>query len=173
MLVKQSFTAATMRGFVITKATHQKKKLTTIAGRPRIFDTKELTDAVGFWDGMFMMAPARPDEPIKGPVIVLFSVYMDAPKGRAKRLNGDPNARIPMAVKPDIENLAKTVIDRAVAAGWILNDAQVFMAKIEKFECLPGNSQAFFSVHEVDPEFTMRPPAHMKEQLRLPLDFTQ
>jgi len=77
------------------------------------------------WKAIVVAAgrPHRPAAPIEGPLCVGLSFWLPRPKGRCRR--ADPQGAIPCTTKPDVDNLAKAVLDAMTQDGWWHDDAQV------------------------------------------------
>ena len=65
----------------------------------------------------------RPSEPIDAPVSVFMDFYLPSPKR--------PRYDVP-AVKPDVDKLARSVLDALEAAGVITNDSRVTKLRATK-----------------------------------------
>lgn len=64
-------------------------------------------------------APGRPPEPFSGPIAVSIMTYRQLPKSAQKGVLSDPDTH-----KPDIDNVAKIVLDALNGVAWE-DDAQV------------------------------------------------
>lgn len=65
----------------------------------------------------------RPSEPVDAPVSVFMDFYLPSPKR--------PRYDVP-AVKPDVDKLARSVLDALEAAGVITNDSRVIKLRATK-----------------------------------------
>jgi Holliday junction resolvase RusA-like endonuclease len=77
------------------------------------------------WKGRVVAATRerRPAEPFDGPIGVLIEFRMPRPK-RLQRKK-DPGHLLPCTSRPDIDNLAKAILDALQQDGWWLDDAQI------------------------------------------------
>ena len=72
---------------------------------------------------------ARPRPPLEGPLSVVMNFFFKRPKSHTKA-----QQKIPFhSVRPDIDNLAKTVLDRMTDAHWWKDDTQVGELLLRKF----------------------------------------
>lgn len=85
------------------------------------------------WKGSVAIGsqPFKPPAPLSGPIRVDLEFYFARPKRLCRR--NDPQGRIPHAGKPDLDNLAKAVLDALTQLGWWQDDAQVFAGLWVKF----------------------------------------
>jgi Holliday junction resolvase RusA-like endonuclease len=79
-----------------------------------------------------------PAMPLTGPLRVNLRFYF----ARPARLNRkkDPPDRVHHTAKPDLDNLAKAVLDAMTAAGWFCDDAQVCASELTKYYHAKGDS---------------------------------
>lgn len=119
-------------------ANHQNKKIIRIKYRgkdgqmkdwTRTGDTDELIAAKQMIDGL--LVPHRPLAPMRGAVTLTLEFTWpwrasDSAKTRARRL-------VPMVVRPDCSNLAKTTEDRLVALRFLEDDGPVCELVVRKF----------------------------------------
>lgn len=82
--------------------------------------------------------------PITTPVKIELRIEFNAPKSRASLYKKDPNATLPMTVKPDWDNLAKIPFDCLVKAGIISDDSIVFSGGVSKYEIAPEEPTGMF-----------------------------
>jgi len=73
----------------------------------------------------------RPQEPLTGLISVAISFWLPRPKRLMRKK--DPMRALYAPVKPDIDNLAKAVLDALTMDGWWLDDAQVVQLTLEKW----------------------------------------
>lgn len=106
----------------IPMATHQKKKMCVVNGRPRLFNSPELKAAREKY--LWMLAPHKPDEPLEG-AICLETCWQYAPKGKKKRTGYK-------TTKPDTDNLVKLLKDCMTEQGFWRDDCQVAREVVEK-----------------------------------------
>ena len=111
------------------KASHHAKKIVNRGGFASLADKPELEAAKASWDTLFW--PHKPSEPLCGPLALSLELRWPHNAGQAKkRLHMD----IPMDVQPDLDNLAKTVIDRLVFCGYLKNDSQIVDLHVRKWK---------------------------------------
>ena len=102
--------------------TAQQKGVMVRAGRPMFFTKKKVKDAQ---DALVLqLRQFKPRQPVEFPVLVKIKFAFRVTKAR-------PNERI-HAVRPDLDNLCKGVLDAMVPAGWIADDALVDQLVAEK-----------------------------------------
>jgi crossover junction endodeoxyribonuclease RusA len=73
----------------------------------------------------------QPAGPLEGPLLVGMRFYLPRPKRLMRKC--DPDTRLRHTAKPDVDNLAKAVLDALTAAGWWADDSQVCSLTIEKW----------------------------------------
>lgn len=105
---------------VIPSATHQKKRIGTVAGRARMFDSAELKDARAWWTAM--LAPHRPQKPLDGPLWLILTITYPHKASTPKR---DQGKVLPKTTKPDCDNLSKGITDIMASLGFFNDDAQI------------------------------------------------
>lgn len=96
--------------------THQEKRVTVVGGKPRFYEPAELKTARAYFRDW--AATKAPETPMTGPVAL--SVLWGFPVKRGRR-NGEPKT-----TRPDTDNLMKLLKDCLTAAGWWVDDAQVW-----------------------------------------------
>jgi Holliday junction resolvase RusA-like endonuclease len=102
--------------------TAQQKGVMVRAGRPMFFTKKKVKDAQ---DALVLqLRQFKPRQPVEFPVLIKIKFAFRVTKAR-------PNERI-HAVRPDLDNLCKGVLDALVPAGWIADDALVDQLVAEK-----------------------------------------
>ena len=83
---------------------------------------------------------AKPSVPLLGPVSVNLEFFFRRPKRLLRKC--DPDGRVPHDGKPDLDNLAKAVLDALTQLGWWLDDSQVCAGWWAKWYvargCTPG-----------------------------------
>jgi Holliday junction resolvase RusA-like endonuclease len=103
-------------------------------GRVSVHCDKSIRD----WRTALMLASARlrPREPIADPVTVCIVFYMRRPQ----RLCGPRHVDGPIAhaAKPDLDNLAKPVLDALTKTQWWVDDSQVVSMWVSKYYCSKG-----------------------------------
>jgi Holliday junction resolvase RusA-like endonuclease len=116
--------------------TAQQKGVLVRAGRPMFFTKKKVKDAQ---DALVLqLRQFKPRQPVEFPVLVKIKFAFRVTKAR-------PNERI-HAVRPDLDNLCKGVLDALVPAGWIADDALVDQLVAEK--CRVGDPYLEVSMKE-------------------------
>lgn len=73
-------------------------------------------------------APERPPEPFSGPIDVTIVTSRQLPKSAPKSVTREPDTH-----KPDIDNVAKVVLDALNGVAW-LDDAQVTSLTVVKLD---------------------------------------
>lgn len=110
------------------KTTHQAdlRILRTKDGRQ--FIGKQSNSAIKRWVDVFMLEAKRfaPDRPFDGPLELC--LYFGFPLNK-----GDKGKTVPMPVKPDFDNLAKSVCDSLTKLGFWHDDSQVVYGKVVKY----------------------------------------
>jgi Holliday junction resolvase RusA-like endonuclease len=104
------------------------------------------------WKSRVVVAarPYRPQTPIGGPVAVQIEFHIPRPKSRCRKR--DPEGFIPCVSRPDIDNLAKAVLDALQQDGWWRDDAQVMYLEVTKhYHPKSGAAGAKLMIQEVDP----------------------
>jgi Holliday junction resolvase RusA-like endonuclease len=77
-----------------------------------------------------IMKMHAPEKPISAPVRVSVSVTWARPKKRA----GGPFLASYKQTKPDVDNMAKMILDAGTKAGWWEDDAHIASLTLEKWE---------------------------------------
>ncbi len=110
------------------KTTHQAKRIVRIGKFTRLADKPELKEAINSY--MSLLLPYAPDTPISGPVSLTLRFTFPWRKSETKkrRMFGI----LPMTVKPDFDNMAKTITDVMTKLNFWRDDAQVARAYITK-----------------------------------------
>ena len=85
------------------------------------------------WKGSVAIGsqPFKPLAPLTGPIRVDLEFYFARPKRLCRK--ADHSGRIPHTGKPDLDNLAKAVLDALTQLGWWQDDAQVVAGLWAKF----------------------------------------
>lgn len=102
--------------------TAQQKGVMVRGGRVMFFTKKKVKDAMASLTAR--LRQDAPDKPFDTPVTAQISFYFQPTKAR-------PNERT-HGVRPDVDNLAKGVLDCLVPAGWITDDALIDHLTITK-----------------------------------------
>lgn len=113
---------------VPSKTTHQHKKIIRLGGFSRLADKPELVATKEALDAL--LAPHRPKTPLDGPLsLSLVYVY---PWRKSEPQKNKTTGRKWMTSKPDCTNISKTLEDRLVRLGFMLDDAQVCSLHVSK-----------------------------------------
>ena len=79
----------------------------------------------------------QPSEPLSGPIAVTLDIYWPWRKGDSAKVRA--GGKIPCLVKPDCDNLAKTIIDVMVLLNFFARDQYVYFLRVTKwFSDSPG-----------------------------------
>jgi Holliday junction resolvase RusA-like endonuclease len=103
-------------------------KAFTRGGHAGVYDP----GTAGEWKGMVVAAarPHRPAQPLTCPLRVSINFYLPRPKRLCRKK--DTQDALPCTSKPDVDNLAKAVLDCMTQDGWWLDDAQVSELHVRK-----------------------------------------
>ena len=110
------------------KASHAHKRIVRIGGFSKLADRAELTAAKSFWDALFL--PYRPARPLEGPLALDVELRWPHSAGEAKKRLG---LDLPMPVKPDLDNVAKTLTDALARCAFFANDSQIVDLRLRKW----------------------------------------
>ena len=110
------------------KVSHHAKYIGRFGNFTRMIDKPELIDARGFWDALFL--PHRPPKPLEGPLALSIELRWPHPTSAPKKVQP---LTVPMDVKPDLSNMAKTIEDSLGRCGFFVNDSQVCDLHLTKF----------------------------------------
>lgn len=80
---------------------------------------------------MAALRPSAPSSPLVGPLRVRIDLTWPWRKGDAMKVR--ELGKIPCAVKPDCDNMAKTIFDVMALLGYFTNDAQVYYLIVTKW----------------------------------------
>ena len=105
----------------IPQTTHQSGTRIDFRSR-RTYKSKQLQEVEAFYTNL--LKPFAPEVPIEGGALVEISFYYKT----AKRLRG-----LPRLSRPDVDNMAKTVLDVMTKLGYWNDDSQVIQLKAGKF----------------------------------------
>lgn len=85
------------------------------------------------WKGAVAVAmePHRPSSPVEGAVCVEVMFFLPRPKGRSRK--SDPTGPLWCPTRPDLDNLAKAVLDCLTLQGWWRDDSQVVDLRVTKY----------------------------------------
>jgi Holliday junction resolvase RusA-like endonuclease len=107
--------------------TAQQKGVFVRGGKPMFFTKKKVKDAQ---DALVLqLRQFKPRQPVEFPVLVKIKFAFRVTKSR-------PHERV-HAVRPDLDNLVKIILDALVPAGWLADDALVDQLVAEK--CRTGD----------------------------------
>jgi Holliday junction resolvase RusA-like endonuclease len=112
------------------KATAQQKGVSVKSGRPRFFKKKSVRASESEYYAALL--PHRPARPHAGPLAVELLLVFPWRKSDGKAVRSG-FAAIPHAVRPDCDNLSKTILDCATKAGFFGDDAQISDLRVRKF----------------------------------------
>lgn len=90
----------------------------------------------------YMNAPRKPREPFSGPIAVSILTYRQLPKSTPKSVFSEPDTH-----KPDIDNVAKVVLDALNGIAWE-DDAQVVSLTVSKLNRTWSPEKLSVSIHE-------------------------
>jgi Holliday junction resolvase RusA-like endonuclease len=127
----------------IPKGTHQQRGVRVVNGRPMFYTKKTVQDQMNFYGAILRMH--RPDQPIEGAVRV--EIGFCYPARRKKDIGA------PKVTRPDLDNMAKSIIDAAMAVGYFKDDSQICELHLSKI--YSDVSGVFFycsTIEEVDDE---------------------
>lgn len=81
-----------------------------------------------------LLLPYKPDVPVTRPVAMYVKAYMPIPKSASAKFRKECENPLPPphAKKPDVDNLAKFLLDAMSRVGFWLDDAQVAVLCITK-----------------------------------------
>lgn len=92
----------------------------------------------------FENAHGRPPEPFSGPISVCIMTYRQLPKSTPKSVISEPDMH-----KPDIDNVAKIVLDALNGVAW-WDDAQVVSLTASKLDRTRSPERLSVSITELD-----------------------
>jgi len=102
----------------------------------KTWESPGLKAARAAWQALFERH--RPEKPLEGAITIQFILWYHR-KGLA------PNAVRPRVVRPDVDNLAKVILDAFMAAWIIRDDAKIFDLHAVKLEHA-GPSEVHFII---------------------------
>ena len=140
----RSLSAFTVIDFTIDIAPHGKGRPRAAAegGKARMFTPTKTRR----WESTFalMAREHRPAELLTGPLRVSITAYFPRPLKMCKRskrtgelLGGYDEGALPMASRPDADNVAKSVLD--ALSDWYRDDSQVWYLIVMKFHHAIGD----------------------------------
>lgn len=92
----------------------------------------------------FENATGRPSEPFLGPIDVCIKTYRQLPKSTPKSVLSEPDTH-----KPDIDNVAKIVLDALNGVAWE-DDAQVVSLTVSKLDRTRSPERLSVSIKELN-----------------------
>jgi len=93
-------------------------------------------------------AECRPASPIACPVAVALWIELPRPKRLTRRT--DPVWRVTHGAKPDVDNLAKAILDAMTNDGWWADDSLVSLLIVGKwYHAIGGHAGATICVEEL------------------------
>lgn len=92
----------------------------------------------------FENATGRPPEPFSGQIAVCIKTYRQLPKSTPKSVRSEPDIH-----KPDIDNVAKIVLDALNGVAWE-DDAQVVSLMASKLDRTRSQERLSVSITELD-----------------------
>ncbi len=104
---------------------------------------------------MAMKAELKDAPPISDPTIVVISAFIRRPKALIpkdkSRVEQPPSKPFYAPVKPDLDNLSKSICDALTQAGVITDDSRIVKLSLNKFYVSVGeNPQVIVSVKAAD-----------------------
>lgn len=114
----------------------------TRSGRP--YTPKDTRDYERDIRDAFENAPGRPPEPFSGPIAVCIMTYRQLPKSTPKSVISEPDTH-----KPDIDNVAKIVLDALNGVAWE-DDAQVVRLTVSKLNRTRSPEMLSVSITELN-----------------------
>lgn len=114
----------------------------TRSGRP--YTPKATRDYERDIRDAFENAPGRPPEPFSGPIAVCIMTYRQLPKSTPKSVLSEPDTH-----KPDIDNVAKIVLDALNDVAWE-DDAQVVRLTVSKLDRTRSPERLSVSITELN-----------------------
>ena len=114
----------------------------TRSGRP--YTPKATRDYEAAIREAFENAPGRPPEPFSGPIAVCINTHRQLPKSTPKSVYSEQDTH-----KPDIDNVAKIVLDALNGVAWE-DDAQVVSLKVLKLNRTRSPERLSVSITELD-----------------------
>jgi len=117
------------------KTSHHRKKIIRIGGRGgrlALADMPTLNRAKTTLEAL--LAPHCPATPLSGPVALsLVFIWPWVSSDRTGIKQHATNGRVWHDRRPDLSNLVKTIEDRMVRLGFMLDDGQVVQLQVKKF----------------------------------------
>lgn len=127
------------------KTSHHAKRIVRFGRFTKLADKPELTTARNTWQTA--LGPFRPETPLDGPLSLVLELTWPWRKSDSKRTR--LAGQIPCDVKPDCDNVAKTIADVMVLLGFLRADQQIVSLIVTKWiGAVPGMR---FVLEEVTP----------------------
>lgn len=102
--------------------TSQQKGVMVIGGKPRFFKKKAMRESENTW--FELLRPHRPQMPLEGPVTLV--IYLTYPWRKSeKKSRIAAYSLVPVETRPDVENVAKGMIDVMTTLGYFRDDSQI------------------------------------------------
>ena len=128
--------------------TAQGKRAARTATGIRFFKSSKQASDEATWEAL--LAPHQPAEPLLGPLeltIALYYPYLG--KHTARKSESDRSDYIPNVSKPDLDNVAKALIDILVRLRYMVDDKQIYKLRLEKWHVPPGEVGIAFDLDGV------------------------
>lgn len=111
--------------------THQDKGLTTRYGKPVIYQRRESADTREAIRSRLIQY--IPDQPLEGPLYAEINFFYPPTEMAKSKMEKKGMISLPKSTKPDLDNLAKQLLDVMQELGFYRNDSQIwdlFLTKI-------------------------------------------
>lgn len=122
----------------IPRTTHQQRGVRIVRGRPMFYEKKEVQEIRRFYSAIFKAY--RPPQPMSGAVAVRIGFHYPVKKPHKE---GDVKF-----TRPDLDNMAKLVLDVATACGYWVDDGEIGLLQLSKSYSEP--SGIYFEAYEMD-----------------------
>lgn len=122
----------------IPRSTHQEKGVRIVRGRPMFYEKKEVAEIRRFYSAIFKAY--QPPQPMTGAVAVRIGFHYPV-----KRPHKDGEVK---GTRPDLDNMAKLILDVATACGFWNDDGQIALLQLSKSYSSP--SGIGFEAYEMD-----------------------
>lgn len=96
------------------------------------------------------LRPHAPPAPLAPPVAVSLAFYYPATQQNAARMKRAGVALVRRQTKPDLDNVAKSLVDALMRCGFVIDDSNVTQLFIQKFETI-GAPRIAVRLREVGP----------------------
>ncbi len=113
------------------KVSHHAKRIVRRGPHLSLADTEELAESLGIWGNVLAPMKQQAPQAFEGPLVVSIALTWPWRKGDSgkKRRTG----RIPCTVKPDVDNIAKTIIDTLARLLIIRGDQEICRLTVTKW----------------------------------------